>query len=333
VWFVRRLRYILEYTHQSGGRRFLEQRTGCDYPLVVNSGTCGCDSGNGLHSRHRDDGETLGRLSIRGRVWGMVRSPFGGDEFLVGTLRSSEGTGWHSNFLRITAPKQERTSEVLVPNLLSMQPPPAPKLLSTQPLARPGEELSSPTLAGGAVAWITLPRGVRSFDIGSWDSMDDPLLLDTATSVAVSLNRNIVAQTEDSLQIFTFDVLRNRGARNDARTSHVYPLGGKHIVCLLQPDRHLTILELGTLRKLHLNDYTSFLLSLPINQPPSVRASFSRGLVAEFGIPVVMQAWQSGTPLPEWAEGEDEDPHVEWIVARLYPDRHVLWFTPVGTSH
>jgi hypothetical protein len=254
------------------------------------------------------DGETLGRLSIRGRVWGMVRSPFGGDEFLVGTLRSSEGTGWHSNFLRITAPKQERTSEVLVPNLLSMQPPPAPKLLSTQPLARPGEELSSPTLAGGAVAWITLPRGVRSFDIGSWDSMDDPLLLDTATSVAVSLNRNIVAQTEDSLQIFTFDVLRNRGARNDARTSHVYPLGGKHIVCLLQPDRHLTILELGTLRKLHLNDYTSFLLSLPINQPPSVRASFSRGLVAEFGIPVVMQAWQSGTPLPEWAEGEDEDP-------------------------
>ena len=242
-------------------------------------------------------GETLGSFSIPGRVWGMVHSPFGGGEFLVGTLRSGEGEGWNSRFLRITTSKQERTSETL-----------KSKPLSSRPLARPGEELSSPMLAGGVVAWITLPRGVRSFDTESCASMGNIPLLDTATSVAVSMNRNIVAQIEDSLQIFTLDVLKDREARNEARTSHVYPLGGKHIVCLLQPDRHLTILELETMRKLHPNEYTSLLMSLLTNQPPSTRASFSRGLVAEFGLPVVIQAWRTGTPLPEWVKVADDDP-------------------------
>jgi WD40 repeat protein len=242
-------------------------------------------------------GETLGSFSIPGRVWGMVHSPFGGGEFLVGTLQPGEGAGWNSSFLRITASKQEHTPETFESKPLSMRP-----------LGRPGEELSRPMLAGGVVVWITLPGGVRSFDVGSWDSMGNIPLLDTATSVAVSMNRNLVAQIGDSLQIFTFDVLKNREARNEARTSHVYPLGGKHIVCLLQPDRHLTILELETLRKLHPNEYTSLLVSLPTNQPPSTRASFSRGLVAEFSLPVVMQAWRSGTPLPEWAEAADEGP-------------------------
>jgi WD40 repeat protein len=242
------------------------------------------------------DGEALRSFSIPGRVWGMVYLPFGGGEFLVGTSRSDEGVGWNSRFLGITASKQERTSETL-----------EPKPLSTRTLARFGEELSSPMLEGGVIACITLPRGVRSFDIWSWDSICIPLL-DAVTSVAVSLNRNLVAQTEDSIQIFTFDVLRNREALNAARTSHIYPLGGDHIVCLRQPDRHLTILELETLQELRPNHYTSLLVSLPTNQPPSVRASFSCGLVAEFGIPVVMQAWQSGTPLPELAEGEDDDP-------------------------
>jgi WD40 repeat protein len=243
------------------------------------------------------DGETLGSFSIPGRVWGMVHSPSGGDELLVGTLRSGEGEGWDSRFFRITASKWERTSEA-----------PEPEPLDTRPLVRPGEELSSLMLVGGVVVWITLPRGVRLFDPLYGGLMQSIPPLDRTTSVAVSLNGNIVAQTEDFLQIFTSGVLGNREARNDIRTSHVYPLGGKHIVCLLQPDRHLTILELETLRKLHPNDYTSFLLSLPINLPPSARASFSRGLVAEFGIPVVMQAWRSGTPLPEWAEGDDKDP-------------------------
>jgi hypothetical protein len=243
------------------------------------------------------DGETLGSFSIPGRVWGMVHSPSGGGELLVGTLRSGEGAGWNLSFLRITAPKREHTSKAL-----------EPELLSTRPLARPGEELSSLMLVGKVVVWITLPRGVRLFDPLFWGLMQSIPPLDRATSVAVSLNGNIVAQTEDSIQIFTFDVLKDREARNDTRTSHVYPLGGKHIVCLLQPDRHLAILELETLRKLYPNEYTSLPVSLPTNQQPSARASFSRGLVAEFGLSVVMQAWRSGTPLPEWAEAADDDP-------------------------
>ena len=134
-----------------------------------------------------------------------------------------------------------------------------------------------------------------------------PPLLDAATSVAVSLNRNIVAQTEDSIQIFSLDVLKTRKESNGLHPSHVYPLGGKHIVCLLQPNRHLAVLDLRTLRELRPNDNTSSLGSLHTNRSPSARASFSRGFVAEFGISVVMEAWRSGTPLPEWAEAADED--------------------------
>ena len=99
-----------------------------------------------------------------------------------------------------------------------------------------------------------------------------------------------------------------RKARSDVRTSHVYPLGGKHVVCLLQPNRHLTILDLRTLLQLRPNNNTSSLGSLPTNRSASARASFSRGLVAEFGISVVMQAWRSRTSLPEWTEAADEDP-------------------------
>jgi WD40 repeat protein len=249
-----------------------------------------------VYTHDIDHGETLGGLSIPGRVWGMVHSPSGRGDFLVGTSQSDQGVGRNSRFLRITASKQEGTLEAL-----------EPEPLSTWSLGRHGEELSSPMFAGDVVAWITLPRGVRSLKIGSRDPMGNIPLLDMVTSVAVSLNRNLVAQTKDSLQIFSLDVLKNYEAHNEARTSHVYPLGGDHIVCLLQPDRHLAILELKTLHKLRASYFTSLPVSLPTNQPPSARASFSCGLVAEFGIPVVMQAWRSGTPLPECVEVADED--------------------------
>jgi WD40 repeat protein len=345
-----------------------------------------------VYTHNIGDGETLGPFPIPGRVWGMVHSPFGRGEILVGTLRSGEGVGWNSSFLRITTSKQGRTS---TPSMNTKLPssrhsvraspsttgsvsrvprqstisssssrvtsvtqnanrvtlPPAglrkvptssvtsfnvptktstsdhrlsalsrskgtkgrtsealeSKPLFTRQLARPGEELSSPMVAGKVVAWIALPRGVRSFDTESWDSIGDPPLLDAAASVAVSLNRNLVAQTEDSIQIFTLDVLKARKARSDTRSSHVYPLGDKHIVCLLQPNRHLTILGLKTLRELYPDGDTSSLGLLPVNELPSVRASFSSGLVGEFGVSMVMQAWRSGAPLPEWTEAADED--------------------------
>ena len=156
------------------------------------------------------------------------------------------------------------------------------------------------------ITCITPPKGVRSLDTESRDLMGNPPLLGAATSVAVSLNRNLVAQTEDSIQIFSLDVLKASEARGDVRTSYVYPLGGNHIVCL-QPNRHLTILRLESLHELDPSDNTSQPGSLPTNQPPSVRALFSRGLIAEFGASVVMKAWRSGTPLLEGAEAVDED--------------------------
>jgi WD40 repeat protein len=243
-------------------------------------------------------GKTLGPLPIPGHVWGMVCLPLGRGEFLVGAVQSAKRVGWNSSFFKITTPKQKQGH--LSQHFGREQ-------CFTRPLTHPEEELLNPTLAGNVIACITPPRGVWSFDTESRGAMGNPPLLDAVTSVAVSLNRNLVAQTEDSIQIFSLDVLKAREARNDVHTSHIYPLGGKHIVCLLQPNRHLTVLELKTLRRLRPNDNTSSLRSLPTNRSASVRALFSRGLVAEFGVSAVMQAWRSRTPLPEWAEAVDED--------------------------
>jgi WD40 repeat protein len=232
-------------------------------------------------------GGTLGSFSIPGRVWGLVHSPLSTGEFLVGTAQSDKGTSWNSTFLRITPSKSGRAFQ-------RRETDP----LFTWPLTRPGEELLNPMLASGVITCITSPRGVRSFNTESRDPMGNPPLLDAATSVAVSLNRNLVAQAEDSIQIFTLDVLKAHDACNDTSPSHVYPLGRQHIVCLLQPNRHLTILELRTLRELRPNDGTNKLLS--------VRATFLRGFVAEFGVLAVIEMWRSGSPLPEWAEAADE---------------------------
>ena len=243
-------------------------------------------------------GETLGSFSVPG-VWGILRSPLRRDEFLAGTSRVGRMGGWELDFVRVTTSKQKRAVEYL-----------QLKRLFRHPVASPKDRLSNPMFAGKVIACITPPRGVRTFDTEyeSWNREANPPLLDAATSVAVSLNRNLVAQTEDSIQIFSLDVLKARSARSGVCTSHVYPLGGKHIVCLLQPNNRLTVLDLRTLLELRPNDNTSSLGSLPTNRSPSARASFSRGLVAEFGVSVVMEAWRSRTPLPKQAEAVDEDP-------------------------
>jgi WD40 repeat protein len=162
---------------------------------------------------------------------------------------------------------------------------------------------------GEELVRITPPSGVQLFNSTSRKWTSNLPLLDAATSLAVSLNRNLVAQTKDSIQIFPLDVLKSSGgeARNNVRTSHVYPLGGKHIICLLQPNRRLTILEQETLRKLHPGDTTSLIRLLSTDKSPHSRASLTRGFIAEFGISVVMQAWRSGTSLPEWTEAAGDD--------------------------
>jgi WD40 repeat protein len=230
---------------------------------------------------------TSKKIHIPGCVWGMANV---GGEPLVGTSLPGQGAGQKLFFIRA---ESERWHEL------------------KPPMTRPSLYLNgllSPTLVGNKVVCITPPSGVQSFDTERYDLLNNPPLLDSAMLVAVSLNRNLVVQTKDSLQIFALDVLTSSDVRSDVHTSHVYPLGEKHIICLLQPNRHLTLLELETLQELHPDDNASP-LGLPLtNQPPSARVSSSRGFVAEFGASAVMHAWRSGTPLPEWIEAVEQDP-------------------------
>ena len=240
-------------------------------------------------------GKALAKTSTSGHVWGMVCLA-NGHRLVVGTSQPGEGAG------------QELCSFEIIEKIEGLPWIFSQKAALERPLWTHLEPLLCPTLVGEEIVCITPPSGVRSFDTRSCNWNESPPPLDAATSVTVSLNRNLVAQTKDSIQIFSFDVLKSGKARNDVRPSHVYPLGEQHIVCLLQPTRHLAILELETLRKLRPNDGTSQLEALPTSQPPHARASFDRGLVAAFGISVVMDAWRSCTPLPEWTEAADEDP-------------------------
>ena len=180
-------------------------------------------------------------------------------------------------------------------------------------------KLEGPILVDKKIACITPPSGVQFFNTTSHTWADEkPVLLGAARSVAISLGRNIVVQTNTSIQILSVDALTGGEVHRDICPSHIYPLGKKHIICI-QSDRHLIILKLETLQELHPDNNSSQLWSLlknlsPFhhassltNQLPFACASLSYGLVAKFGILRIMQAWQSGTPLPEGAEVADED--------------------------
>ena len=243
------------------------------------------------------NGENSVWFSTPGRIWGMVHFE---RQLLVGTSWQTPGVGreWYIF-------KPISYTETLRPHL-------------HEESLMHGRQLASPTPVGKEIACITPAAGVQLFDphLRSWT--ENPPLLGTARSVAVSLGRNIVVQTKDSIQIFSIDVLAGGEARKDIRPSYVYPLGEKYIVCI-QADRRLVLLESETLQELRPDDNASALwsllgnlspfgrASLPTNQSPFASASFSHGLVAKFGILSVMQAWQSGSPLPEWTEVADED--------------------------
>jgi len=159
--------------------------------------------------------------------------------------------------------------------------------------------VACPMGGNNEIVCITPPRGVQVF--GAFGvSTRSPSLLNVAKSVAISLRRNLVIQTEDSAQIFSVEVLTSDETQNDAHLSQIYPLGEKHVVCL-QPDRQLTILELKTLQELLPSSLGSSLAK------SLARTPFGRGFVAEFGASVVMQTWQSGTPLPRWGVAAEED--------------------------
>ena len=279
-------------------------------------------------------GSTPSILPIPGCVWGIIY--LDDDRLLVGTSLPCVGGGQEPRFLEVTsrrhlgAYQESRSLEITVcqrPSthqelrFLEIQQQhiaPHEALMNIKQLKREVTrrkrqpqainlgQLMHPIRVGNEVVCITPPRGVQLFDAESHDWTKNPPLLDAATSVAVSLNRNLVAQARDSIQIFSLDVLKTGEARDELYPSHIYPLGEKHVVCL-QPSRHLTILELESLRKLRSGDNTSSTRSLLANQSPCVRPSLGRGLVAELSISAVMQAWQWGTPLPEQAEVADGD--------------------------
>jgi hypothetical protein len=261
-------------------------------------------------------GETLASFSIPGRVWGMVYSSLGGGEFLVGASQQGEGMGREGYSLEIIKHIEELSWRHLRKEAFLEIPEPPQMHLGPLPRS---------VVADKEIVCITNGRGVQSFHLKSLKWTENPPLLDAATSVAVSLNRNLVAQTEASIQIFSLDVLGSR-ARNIAWASHIYPLGEKHIVCLLQPNRYIGVLDLETLRELHPDDYTSPLQPLLKKQSPSARS-----FVAVFGVPAVIKMWQSRVRLLGWIETNYEDiplgglsPDCAWIVTLYGSPRREL---------
>ena len=232
------------------------------------------------------DGNISNNFPTPSYVWGMVRLADAG-EFLVGV----EVTPGLYTF---------ETFEYESGHLGSQVASGLPTMTLFGGLARP-------TLVDNQIACITPPSGVRSFDIVHSTWTDNIPLLSAAISIAISSNRNIVVQTNDSIQILSADVLKSREVRENIRSSRIYPLGEIHIVCVLEPSRRLILLELETLRELRPGDEAPPLRSLLTNISPSARALFGRGLIAQFDVSVVMEAWQLGTPLPGRAEAADED--------------------------
>ena len=227
--------------------------------------------------------KTQASFSFIEPVWGMVLQRYGG-VLLVGT---SEGENLVRSSFEIIRLLEEHSQE---------------DMHSRERSHTYHGQLLNPTLAGDDVVCITPPSGVQIFDTRTHMLVNNPPLLGAAISVAVSLNRNLVVQTQDSIQIFSIDVLTSNEIHESVQPSHIYPLGKMYIICLLQPNRKLAILKLWNLQDLRRNEDTPSLRSLLMGQSTS-----ARGLVAEFGVPAVMEAWRSGAPLPELSEVANED--------------------------
>ena len=218
-----------------------------------------------IYTRDITVGKTTDSLPIPGRIWGMVYSEDKA-QFWVGVYqRGSEKKRRGCFFVTIKYAQTNRPG-LRRRKLLSV--------LEESPVI--DVELSSPVLVGGDIACITPGGGVLPFNTVSFSWTNKPPLLGAARSVAVSLNRNLVVQTEDSIQIFSVSVLTSSVAYDDVRSSHIYPLDETYIVCVRRPNKLLILLELETLREAHLNDNTS-----------SLRSSFT-------------ETWRLGALLPEW---------------------------------
>jgi WD40 repeat protein len=239
-------------------------------------------------------GETLDSLSFHDRVWGMVYLT-DKDGFLVGTSKpgpqaNQELCSFETISHRRPDPLERKLSTMhrgrLVRRKIHRE-----KLSPTHP-----GPLTHLTIVGKEIACITPPSGVQSFSTESNDWTNKPPLLDAAESVAVSLNRNLVVQTKDSIQIFSIDALTSHDAPDRVHLSHFYPLGKEYIL-YLQPDRHLTLLNLETLREIQPND--EFLPFGSLSYDLLGYASRTPSRSVNPGLPEAIQSWKQGIPIPE----------------------------------
>ena len=250
------------------------------------------------------DGKSSVWFSAPGHIWGMVQ--FGGD-LLLGASWQIPGVGREQCFFKPINYTQE------------WQPHP-----QGESSVHSGK-LEGATVVGEEIACITSGTGVQLFNPRSHCWTKSPPLLGAARSVSMSLGRNVVVQNNDSIQIFSIDVLTSGKVHEDIRPSFVYPLGEKYIICI-QPDKCVTLLEWETLKGVCPDSNTplwSLLTNLspfghtsPLTKSPFAHASLNHGLVAKFSISSLMQAWQLGTPLPSSAEVTDED----GLLSGLSPD-------------
>jgi len=261
---------------------------------------------NSLYIHDVAAGKSVDSLLIPGCVWGMFYSREK-DEFLVGTSEPGKqvygipkpcSLGTISHRYPVMALGEGRSienRERLVRRKL-YQGRWSPIHLG---------QLTHPVLVGKDALCITLPTGVQPFDIGSYNWTNKPPLLNAATSVAVSLNRNLVVQTKDSIQIFSTDVLMSGEVRDDTLISHVYPLGKNHIICISQPTRHIAVLELETLQEPRRDDETSPFCAA--NAVPATGLALVNPPDAEFDIQIAMRTWWLGIPLDEQVRLPDKD--------------------------
>ena len=260
---------------------------------------------NSLYICNITAGETLDSLSLPNHVWGMVY--FGDeDEFLVGTLQSGRGKDqelclFETISHRRPEPLEKRQSMIHRGRLVRRR-----IYRGRQSPTHPGQ-LMRPTTVGKEIVCMTPPNGVQSFSPKSYTWTNKPPLLGAATSVTVSLNRNLVVQTKDSIQIFSIDVLTSQEVENDVPPSQVYSLGKNYILRVFEPTRHLALLESETLKELRPEDETLPFRKLLYDREPSTCPSFCPGLVAKFDISETIRAWLLGASLPELIEVVNED--------------------------
>ena len=281
---------------------------------------------NTIYSHSITTGETQGSFPFPDRVWGVVYLK-DKENLLVGTSKAGPGNVQLCSLETIShrRPPLERTSAMVhCVRFVRWK-----MHLEKQSPTHSGS-LAHPTIVGKEIMCITTPSGVQLFSTESYDWSNKPPLLGGASFVAVSLNRNLVVQTEDSIQIFSTDVLTSRDvhAHDHVRTSHVYPLGHECILCL-QQNRHLALLALETLREIHPEDETVEFTPFLDNELQSARAVFYPGQVANFDFAKAIRSWKQRIPIPEGSESAGGQ--IPRVLCALSPARTRVLIVAAGT--